>query len=135
MGRRPTAVQTTNDPALYLDLELRDHVFYFKLVNRADTVLRNVRIAFRGPLIGGGGSLDITKLALWQKLSFVAPGKIIEVPIDRADSFFVHNGAVIHAVSIQYADPKGTTWACTIKHNFSAYRNFPSLIVRPTTLN
>jgi hypothetical protein len=127
MGRAPTPLKRTSDPAVVLDVLWRDRCLFFVLKNISDQSMRDIRIAFRRKVIGMGGAVNIAALPIWSTLALMPPGKEIEVTIDRDTVFYAHNKTGPLAISITYTDGNGTTWRAQISHDFEAYRDFPDL--------
>lgn len=127
MGRSPTPLKKTSDPAIVLDVLWRERCLYFVLRNISDRSMRDIRVAFRRKVIGMGGAVNIAALPLWTNIGFMPPGKEIEVTIDRDSVFYVNNKTGPLAISMTYTDGSGTTWRAQISHDFEAYRNFPDL--------
>lgn len=113
-----------------LDVELRDRVLYLRLVNRDDRPVRDVVVAFRRKLMGLGGSVDIAALPIWKRLTFMPPGKAIEVPLDRVEVFLANDRGTPLEATIRYTDADGSAALATITHDFGAYRDFPGIICR-----
>lgn len=130
MGRAPTPIKRTSDPAIVVDLLWRDRCFYFVLANISDRSMRDIRVAFRRKVIGMGGAVDIASLPIWTTLGLMPPGKRIEVTIDRDAVFFANNRSGPLAVSISYSDGDGATWRAQVTHDFGSYRDFPDLRIR-----
>jgi len=130
MGRTPERITKTGNPDVILDVILRDRVLYLALVNRRDHPATKVRVSFKRKLMGLGGDVDIAALPLWQKLDYLAPGRMIEVPVDRAEVFFARDRGTPLAVTIAYTDPEGARFQAAITHDLEAYRDFPGIVVR-----
>ena len=130
MARSPAPATKTGNPDVILDLILRDRVFYLVLENRREYPVSEVRVEFRRKLVGLGGAVEISALALWDRLEFLAPGKAIEVPVDRAEVFFAREKATKITATVAYTDPEGGRFQAVISHDFAAYRDFPGILVR-----
>ncbi len=130
MARAPKSPIRTTDPAVILDVELRDRVLYLRLINRSDRPVLDVQVSFGRKLFGLDGAVDISALPLWSRLAFMAPGKVIEVPLDRAEVFFAKDRGTPLKVSIRYNDADGAALAATITHDLGAYRDLPGISVR-----
>ncbi len=129
MARSPATATKTGNPDVILDLILRDRVFYLVLANRREHPVSEVRVAFRRKLMGLGGAVEISALALWARLEFLAPGKTIEVPVDRAEVFFARGPVAPLTLTLSYTDAEGERFQATITHDFEAYRGFPGIVV------
>ncbi|GAB5446182.1 hypothetical protein [Gymnodinialimonas sp.] len=119
--------QRTEDPDVVVDIRWRAAVLYLVLHNIAPHAVHDVRVAFRPRILGMGGRVDITRLALWDSLAIMPPGKEIEVAVDRDAAFFVHNTTGDIGVSVSYALGDGTVMRGFQKLDFEAYRDFPDL--------
>lgn len=131
MARRPVRAKTTSDPEVVLDLEWRDGMFIFRLIHRGTRPVSDVQVGFRRKVLGFGGAVDISALPLWTRLGYMPPGKVIEVPIDRAEGFLTRNKSSPLSVSVSYSDADAMRWVSTAKHDFSAYAGFPHILSRP----
>lgn len=130
MGRAPTPLKRTSDPAIVLDILWRERALYFVLENISDQSMRDIRIKFRRKVMGLGGDHDITTLPIWTTLGLMPPAKRIEVLIDRDTVFYAHNKTGALGISITYTDGPGTTWRGSVTLDFEAYRDFPDLVLR-----
>ncbi len=130
MARAPAKLKKTENPDIILDVSLRDRVLYLVLANRRDHPLREVRVTFRRKLMGLGGEVEISDLPLWKHLEYMAPGRVIEVPLDRAEMFFAREKVTKLTATLAYTDPEGARFQAVITHDLAAYRDFPGVVVR-----
>lgn len=130
MAREPRKPKKTENPDVVLDVSLRERVLYLVISNRRDHPVRDVRVTFRRELAGLGGEVLISDLPLWTHLDYMAPGRIIEVPLDRVEVYFAREKNTKITATVAYKDPEGTRFQAVINHDLAAYRNFPELVVR-----
>ena len=72
----------------------------------------------------------ISDLPIWTRLDYLAPGRVIEVPLDRAEVFFAREKETKITASVSYTDPEGGRFQAVISHDLAAYRDFPGVVVR-----
>ncbi len=130
MARPPRPTRPSAELKVYLDLLLRDRVLLFVLENCGDEPATDVRVKFRRKIFGLGGDREISSLPIWSRLAFMPPGKVIEVPIDRAEVFFAKQGIKPVTVSISYTDGAGRSVNGRITHDFEAWRGLPEIGAR-----
>lgn len=134
MARRPITPERprsaepkrTQDPAVILDVELRDGLLFLVIENVADHPVYNTKIAFKRDVVGMSG-ISLQKLPIWTKLRFLPAGKRIEVLVDRLTTFLDRDAGTLFGVEITYLAPDKSAYRAVITHDFKAYRGFPEV--------
>ena len=132
MPPRDRPVHKTNDPAVILDVELADGLLWLVLINRASHPVRDVTVDLGRSILGLGGTLDMRKLELFHRLTYLAPEKTIRVPMDVPAMFFRHNRGKLLNATVVYTDLKGNRIQSVMRHNLNVYRNFPDISLNET---
>jgi hypothetical protein len=123
----PEAVTVGAD--VVLDVEFERGLLYLVLENLGDAPAHAVRVRFEGPLTGLGGERRIDRLQIFRRLEFLGPRRRIQVFLDRSALFFAREEPTALEVRVTWRDDRGTRGARTIRHDLSAYRDFPYLEV------
>ena len=82
-----------------------------------------VRVEFSHKIMGMGGTVDVSALALFSKLEFLPPGKEISTHLDHSATYFRSEQPVEITANITYNDEAGEAYAKSIRHNLEIYRN------------
>ena len=128
MARSSVKVSKTNDPAVYVDLMLRNGWLLFVLCNGSAHAVRDVTITLRRKLSGMGGQVDIASLPIWKGLHYMLASKRIEIPIDRLADILARDTGKPLSLAITYTDHEDKPWQAVIMHDFSAYRGMIELL-------
>ncbi len=110
-----------------VDLVLRDELVFIVVWNAGARGAHEVHITFRTPLFGLGGNKNLSELPVFQELTYLAPGKYIEVFVDTAISFFENNREKFFALNITWIDTEGKRSERAIRHNLEVYKYLPSI--------
>ncbi len=125
---RPINPQTlTLDPAVILDIVLESGVLSLRLTNISAKPVTGIRVTFSRKIIGIGGRVDIGKLPVFTRLEFLAPARVIDVPVDRAEVFFARNSAEPLVASVAYVDTLGHKQQAEMRHDLTVWRDLPEI--------
>jgi hypothetical protein len=119
----------TGDADVILDVEFESGLLFLVLENLGDAPAHAVRVRFEGPLNGLGGERRIDRLQIFRRLEFLGPRRRINVFLDRSALFFARDEPTAFEARITWRDERGSRGARTIRHDLSAYRDFPYLEV------
>jgi len=106
-----------------LDVVFRHGLLFLVLANTGGRPALAVRVKLDAPLTGVGGTKRLDRLALFRKLEFLAPGKSIEVFLDRSDAFFARDEPTRLTAAITWRTPAGERRSTTIVHDLEIYRD------------
>jgi len=112
-----------------LDVELDRGLLFLVLENLGDAPAHAVRARFDGPLTGLGGDRRIDRLELFRRLEFLGPHRRIRVFLDRSALFFAREERTAFEVRLGWRTEDGKRGSRRIRHDLTAYRDFPYLEV------
>ena len=98
-----------------------DGLFYVAIENLSGRPALKVSVRFDPKIVGVGG-LEISALALFRNIEFLAPRKQIVTFLDTAHSYFGRGEPTKISLEVTYQDPDGD-WHCSIiRHDLEIYR-------------
>ena len=106
-----------------LDVVFDRGLLFLVLENLGWRAALAVRVKFEAPLVGVGGRKRIDRLALFRRLEYLAPGKSIEVFLDRSADFFARGEPTRVAAALAWRTPEGERRRATIVHDLEIYRD------------
>lgn len=106
-----------------LDVVFDRGLLFLVLANLGSQPALRVRVRFEAPLVGVGGAKRIDRLALFRRLEYLAPGKPIEVFLDRSADFFARREPTRVAATLGWRTPDGERRRATIVHDLEIYRD------------
>ena len=127
MARTKNPDTIIRDTAVILDVVLENHVLTLRLANISAKPVTNVRVKFNRQIDGIGGRVNIGTLPIFTKLEFLAPGRVIDVPIERAKTFFANDKAEPLIAHIHYVDIDGHTKHAEMRHDLTVWRDMPEI--------
>ena len=127
MARSKNPDTIIRDTAVILDVVLENHVLTLRLANISAKPVTNVRVKFNRQIDGIGGRVNIGTLPIFTKLEFLAPGRVIDVPIERAKTFFANDKAEPLIAYIDYVDVDGHTRHAEMRHDLTVWRDMPEI--------
>jgi hypothetical protein len=112
-----------DDGEVILDVVFDRGLLFLVLENLGWSPALSVRVKFEAPLVGVGGTKRIDRLALFRRLEYLAPGKAIEVFLDRSADFFARGEPTRLAAALAWRTPGGERRRATIVHDLEIYRD------------
>jgi hypothetical protein len=110
MPRRPAAQRRDApagaDPDVILDVLFEDGLFYLALRNIGTRPARDVTVGFDRPIFGLAGREEISALALFRRVPFLAPGREIRTLLDASAAYFARGAPE----RIENGRPSAATW-------------------------
>jgi hypothetical protein len=110
-----------------LDVVFDRGLLFLTVANLGDRPAHRVRIRFDVPFCGVGGTMKMRRLALFRKLEFLAPRKVIPVFLDRAAGYFARAEPTKLAVEVEWRTSDGTRRSRAIKHDLEIYRDLVAI--------
>jgi hypothetical protein len=99
-----------------------DGLFYVAIENLSGRPALKVRVRFDAKIFGVGG-LDVSTLALFRNIEFLAPRKRIVTFLDTATAYFGRGEPTKISLEVSYLDPDGLWHNGTILHDLEIYRD------------
>ncbi len=114
-------------PDVIVDVDFDDGLLYLVVRNLGDRPALDVRTTFKRKLIGLGGRRDVSALALFRNISFLAPHKEIGTLLDTAASWFATRRTTTITAVVVYRDAEGRDYRGTMTHDLEIYREIAYL--------
>jgi hypothetical protein len=118
----PPDVRNEARMAVIVDVLCEDELLHLVLANIDTQPALRVRASFNLPLIDGSGR-DVTRLALFTRCEFLAPGRSIRTLLDTRGGYFRRRQPARFAVTLSYRDVAGGVHEHLIRHDLSIYKN------------
>lgn len=109
-------------PDVIVDFEFRDGLLFLSIRNIGPVPAIDVEVDFSPSFTGVGGSKDVTELALFNDLTFLAPGRRIETFLDTSASYFNRDQPTRIKVRVRYRSRGGARHEDRFEHNLEIYR-------------
>jgi len=114
------------DDGVVVDVVSEDGVLYLELVNLADRPALNVSCAFEPSLVDVDGR-DVSELALFRRVHFLAPRRRIRTLLDSSAAFFTRDQPASITVAIEYERPDAKRRTTRIVHDLEVFRQLAYL--------
>ena len=111
------------EPDVILDVVFDRGLLFLVLENLGARPALGVRVRFAERFSGVGGAKRIDRLALFRKLEYLAPGKAIEVFLDRSASYFARDEPTKLTAAVSWRTSEGERRRATIVHDLEIYRD------------
>lgn len=110
-------------PAMILDVEFEDGVFFVSMRNIGSQPALDVRTTLDPPVCGLGGAQKLADLPLFHAIPFFAPGKQIKFLLDTSAQYFSRGEPTRFAAHLTWSDDKGKKFETVIHHDLEIYRS------------
>jgi len=115
-------------PRVIVDFEVEDDALHLAVRNIGDEPAARVRVTFDPGFRGLGGTVEIPRLALFRRLSFLAPGRSIRAFVDRLDAWLgrcdPQEPRTIR-VTVTYVDARRRRFRTRIRHDLRIWEDLP----------
>ena len=108
------------DPAVVVDVLFEEGLLFLAVRNISTRPAYRVRARFR-PAIGGVRRMS--RLALFRRLEFLAPGREIRTFLDTAAAYFSREEPTAFEVSVTYETADGRRQRHVVPHDLEIYRD------------
>jgi hypothetical protein len=112
---------------LDLDIDVEQDRAELVLENCGDAVATDVRVTFSRPLPGLGGSTDIARLAVFQKLGVLRPGRSLRVFWDAASAILAREGGTSFVATVSWSERSRPAQRVEYRHEPAIYRCLPTV--------
>ncbi len=109
-------------PDVIVDFIFEDGLFFVSVENITNRPALKVHVEFDPKFNGGGGTLGVSELALFQNIEFLAPRKQIATFLDTSSSYFSRGEPTRITAKIRFQDGQGKEYSNTIRHDLEIYR-------------
>jgi hypothetical protein len=110
-------------PEVVLDVVFEDGLLFLAVANIGLAPALGVSCRFRRKLRGLGGTQDVSKLPLFQNITFLGPGREIRTLLDSSAAYFARGEPTELSVTTSYADGAGRTYRTSVEHDLAIYRD------------
>jgi len=132
--KRPVAAALPSRSAeVVLDLEVEGDRAELVLTNFGDAVATDVRVTFSRALIGLGGSVDLGRLPIFEKLGVLAPGRSLRIFWDAASALFADERASPFVATLTWCERSRPRQHAEYHHDPGIYRQLPTCHDAPRT--
>jgi len=112
-----------------LDIDVDDDRVHLVLANCGNAVATDVRVEFSRPLIGLGGSLDISALPVFTHLGVLRPGRVLRIFWDAAPSLLQsREQAAPFTATVSWHERSRLHERVSYHHDLSIYRQWPTCV-------
>jgi hypothetical protein len=115
-------------PDVVVDFEFADGLLFVVVANPSSHAALGVRITFEPAFRGLGGEREMTRLALFRRLDFLAPGKRIVALVDSSAAYFARKEPTKVTATVAFRDVDGGRHRREIPHDLSVYRDLPYVV-------
>lgn len=119
----PQMPEPERRPDVLLDVVFEDGLLFLAVSNIGDAPALAVSFAFEPRLSGLGGTKDVSELALFRHIEFLAPAREIRTLLDSSAAYFGRGESTKFAVKCAYRDGSGRPFEATIHHDLAIYRD------------
>jgi hypothetical protein len=117
-------------PDVILDVVFEDGLLFLALRNIGARPAVRVETRFRRPLIGLGGTKEVSAMPLFRRVEFLGPGREIRTLLDSSASWFRRRQATKVAATVTYGDGEGERFETAVQHDLAVYREVAYLTRR-----
>jgi hypothetical protein len=122
----PTDVEAPTDDGVVVDVVSEGGVLYLELANLADRPAVNVSCKFEPSLVDIDGR-DVSELALFRRLHFLAPRRRIRTLLHSTEGFFAREQPGRVTVAVEYERPDAPRQTTQIVHDLEVFRQLAYL--------
>jgi hypothetical protein len=108
------------DPAVVVDVVFEEGLLFLSVRNISNRPAYRVRARFR-PAIGG--VRRVSRLALFRRLEFLAPGREIRTLLDSTACYFGRDEPSAFVVTVSYETADGRRHRHEVPHDLEIYRD------------
>jgi hypothetical protein len=108
-----------------LDVIFADGLLFLAVRNIGLRPAHDVTVTFDRPLIGLGGTCEVSALPLFRSLEFLAPGREIFALLDSSASYFAGGQPERFSARVAYRDERGRRRMSTAAHDLGIYKTLP----------
>jgi len=118
-------------PEVIVDFIFRQGIFYVAVANVGAAPAHDIAVKFDKPFRGLGGEREISSLALFRRLPFLAPRKAIETLLDSSAAYFARREPTRVTAEVTWRDSERRTYQRKIVHDLAVYKDI-AYIVQPS---
>ena len=109
-------------PDVIVDFERDDEELFVTVENIGRGPAHHVSTTFEPALRGARGSVEISELALFEHIPFLAPGKEIRTLLDTTTAYFNRDDPTQVTATVQFENDEGERFRRSITHDLRVYK-------------
>ena len=113
---------------VFLDFEFEDGLLHVVVGNATLRPAEFVEIRFGQSFHGLGGDVDFSKLRLFKRIDYLAPGRRIRALLDSSAAYFARKEPTKLTATIRFRDHEGKRHERTVTHDLAIYRDLPYVV-------
>jgi len=110
-------------PEVIVDFIFRQGIFHVAVANVGAAPAHDVAVKFDKAFRGLGGEREISSLALFRRLPFLAPNKAIETLLDSSAAYFARREPTRITADVTWRDTERRTYQRRIVHDLAVYKD------------
>jgi hypothetical protein len=111
------------DPDVIVDVEFEEGVLYLAVRSLSASPVLDVTCTFDKAIRGLGGTRPMSELALFRKITFLAPGRTIRTLLDTTAAYFARKEPTRLRITVAWRTIAGEKRQTTIVHDLTIYRD------------
>lgn len=111
-----------------VDFVFDEGVLYVTVANLGERPALKVSCRFEPGFNGLGGSVEISRLALFRNIEYLAPHKEIRTLVDSSAAYFARKEPTKLKVTVTYREDGGQRRQTTIAHDLGIYRDLAYVV-------
>lgn len=117
---------SANRPDVVADFVYAEGCLFFSVRNIGSAPATSVVVTFRPALRGAQGAFS--RLRVFQGISFLAPGRELQLFLDSASTYFNSKEPKRVTTRVSWEDEAGVEFSRTSIHDLEIYREFPEVL-------
>ncbi len=113
--------ESTTRPEVIVDFIFEEGLLFITVQNISDVPAYKVSTRFKPGFTGVEGKKQVSELALFRNIEFLAPRKEIRTFLDASASYFRRQEPLLITAQMSYEDEAGKKYSKTIRHDLSIY--------------
>ena len=111
-----------------VDFIFEDGLLHAMVANIGERPALKVSCRFEPAFRGLGGPVEVSRLALFRNIEYLAPGKEIRTLVDSSAAYFARKEPTKLEVAVTYRDEDGARRQATIAHDLGIYRDLAYVV-------
>jgi hypothetical protein len=114
-----------------LDVDVDHDRVHLILANCGDAAAMDVQVEFSRPLVGIGGTLDVSALPVFKRLGVLRPGRVLRIFWDAAPTLITRRGHPSPFVAtVSWSERRRPRQRAEYHHDLSIYEHWPESLGR-----
>lgn len=118
---RKEVTPTSQFPDVILDFVFEDGLLSVEIRNIGNEPALDVKTKFSKRFTGLGGECEMSQLAMFRNIAFLAPARSIRTFLASSDSYFRRKQPMQIDATLQWRDREGKRYSVILHHDLSIY--------------